>query len=276
MAINTQYGNYIKFLRGTPALWATIQEADKNPDTLFFISDPGAATGKLYLGPKLISNGDITSATSIKDLTDVLISEGITDQSLLVYDLASQKWINKSILDIFQEINEGFVGATAEANGKAGLVPAPKAGDQDKFLKADGTWASISESLPEDLTSLIETVNTLVGTDTNKSVREIADLVATEKINLVVDGAPEAFDTLKEIATWIENHQDVSDIVEISNKVDNLEDIINGTPAGEDPGTEPAVPGLVQITNDLQDRVEVLETDMTTVKNMLKWQDITE
>lgn len=31
--------------------------------------------------------------------------------------------------------------ATASAAGAAGLVPAPSAGDQTKFLKADGTWA---------------------------------------------------------------------------------------------------------------------------------------
>ena len=33
-----------------------------------------------------------------------------------------------------------LVGATADKAGTHGLVPAPKAGDQAKFLKADGTW----------------------------------------------------------------------------------------------------------------------------------------
>lgn len=37
-----------------------------------------------------------------------------------------------------------FTGATALADGTQGLVPGPLAGDQDKFLKADGTWATIS------------------------------------------------------------------------------------------------------------------------------------
>lgn len=40
-----------------------------------------------------------------------------------------------------------MVGATADNNGKAGTVPAPKAGDQTKFLRADGTWATIT--IPE-------------------------------------------------------------------------------------------------------------------------------
>ena len=33
-----------------------------------------------------------------------------------------------------------FKGATSSAAGGSGLVPAPAQGDQDKFLKADGTW----------------------------------------------------------------------------------------------------------------------------------------
>lgn len=35
-----------------------------------------------------------------------------------------------------------FTGATASTDGTQGLVPGPLAGDEDKFLKADGTWAT--------------------------------------------------------------------------------------------------------------------------------------
>lgn len=34
-------------------------------------------------------------------------------------------------------------GATDKSDGEGGAVPAPKAGDQDKFLKGDGTWSEI-------------------------------------------------------------------------------------------------------------------------------------
>lgn len=34
-------------------------------------------------------------------------------------------------------------GASASASGTSGLVPAPAAGDEDKFLKGDGTWSTI-------------------------------------------------------------------------------------------------------------------------------------
>ena len=276
MAISTQYGNYVKFLRGTVAQWASMTPEDKNSDTLYFISDTGAATGKLYLGEKLISNGDLSSATSISDLNDVLIEEGITDQSILVYELESQKWVNKSILDIFQIIAKNFIGATTEAAGTAGLVPAPQIGEQDYFLKGDGTWAPIEVVPPTEVEELETKVNTLIGADTGKSVATIAGEVADAKIALIVDSAPEAFNTLKEIADWIENHEETVDIVNVTNRVNDLEEILNGTPAGENPEEQPAVPGLIANVNSLEDRVETLETDMTTVKEVLKWQDISE
>lgn len=37
-----------------------------------------------------------------------------------------------------------FSGATSEINGLSGLVPAPKTGDENKFLRGDGTWATVS------------------------------------------------------------------------------------------------------------------------------------
>lgn len=37
-----------------------------------------------------------------------------------------------------------FVGATASQAGAKGLVPAPSAGDQNKYLRGDGTWHTVS------------------------------------------------------------------------------------------------------------------------------------
>lgn len=46
----------------------------------------------------------------------------------------------KSVIDNLGIPKSPFGGATSDAAGSIGLVPAPSAGDQDKFLKADGTW----------------------------------------------------------------------------------------------------------------------------------------
>ena len=52
----------------------------------------------------------------------------------------SYRWGGSSYILITNPIDV-FTGATAQANGVAGLVPAPLIADKDKFLKGDGTWA---------------------------------------------------------------------------------------------------------------------------------------
>lgn len=51
--------------------------------------------------------------------------------------------INKPVIPTYSD----FTGATAGDAGTNGLVPAPAAGDQGKFLQGDGTWASV-DALP--------------------------------------------------------------------------------------------------------------------------------
>ena len=41
------------------------------------------------------------------------------------------------------DAHQDFTGATAEAAGKRGMVPAPAAGAANRYLKADGTWGTI-------------------------------------------------------------------------------------------------------------------------------------
>ena len=43
------------------------------------------------------------------------------------------------------DTGEPFVGATASAAGAAGFVPAPAAGDQNKFLYGDGNWSLVTD-----------------------------------------------------------------------------------------------------------------------------------
>ena len=65
-----------------------------------------------------------------------------------------------------------FTAATASAAGKTGLVPAPAAGNQAKFLRGDATWQTVSTSsdkrvkqqfadIPEDVLDAWENVHWL-------------------------------------------------------------------------------------------------------------------
>lgn len=46
-----------------------------------------------------------------------------------------------------------FTGATTAVGGTSGLVPAPLAGDNGKFLRGDGTWAAFSGSVDDSVIS---------------------------------------------------------------------------------------------------------------------------
>lgn len=56
---------------------------------------------------------------------------------------------NGTYYELIGDLNneELFKGATSNQSGTAGLVPAPQQGDDDKFLKSDGTWASIENNV---------------------------------------------------------------------------------------------------------------------------------
>ena len=128
MAIRTT--DYVKFIRGTKAAFDALAQKDSN--TLYFISEEGATTGQLYLGSKLISGGTGTS-----ELGSIII-ENIGDKQILYYDYASGAWVNGSIFEVISIM----AGASDTADGLSGLVPVPKAGEQNLFLRGDGKWAA--------------------------------------------------------------------------------------------------------------------------------------
>ena len=161
--------NYVKFRRGTPAQYAAL--AHKDSDTLYFITDPDALDGTLYLGSKLIAGGD-EALLSISQLTDILLTE-LSDKDILTYDAFNEKWVNTSFEDLIGE----FIGATKQSAGIAGLVPAPQKGVTNAFLRSDGEWAEISAS--QNITTVVN--------DDNKDHAIIMQNVNAEKLPLVDD-----------------------------------------------------------------------------------------
>ena len=84
-----------------------------------------------------------------------------------------------------------------------------------------------------DLTALTGKVTTLIGDDANKSVRTIS----AEEVAKIVADAPEAYDTLQELAAWLEGHDTDAATMNASiqqNKTDiaNLTALIGKLPDG--------------------------------------------
>lgn len=140
--------NYVKFIQGTPAQYESLKNLTKvDTNALYFISEVDDLNGKLYLGEKLMSTG----VSYLTDLEDTSISvDNLKANDLLVYNPDTGKWENKSLSELATVQVEDFKGATADEAGKAGLVPAPAAGETNKFLSSDGTWKEISGSITEE------------------------------------------------------------------------------------------------------------------------------
>lgn len=186
---------YVKFLRGSQAAFNNL--SNKDDATLYFIknidSDNIIQSYSIYLGDKPINGG------SLENLVDLNLSN-LQLNDLLLYDSKNKQWINKDLNSFIQMLNipEVFTGAVdgeSGQDGTKGLVPSPTKGQANFFLKGDGTWS--------DLTPIVNA--------------EIAK---------VVGSAPEAFDTLEEIANWIEDDQ--TGAAALATKVGNLEDSIKG------------------------------------------------
>lgn len=215
-------GSYVKFLRGTESAFNKLTKKDN--DTLYFIyNSEDASKGSLWLGNKQIitgtSGGGTTTGLDLGDLKNVLISE-IKDKDILSYDATSSKWVNRSIDEIVAEV---MSGATPEAAGKAGLVPAPQAGDQSKFLRGDGVWAEVPVvNLTKDQINAIPGLITTVGKiDGDENTEGSFRQVIKQQVTNLVGGASEAFDTLKEIQDWITTDGDAT--TKLITRVGNLE-----------------------------------------------------
>ena len=139
----------VKFVRGTKQQFAQIT---KENDVLYFVYDSNdSTTGELWLGNKQIGDGGVDSLSS-------LISGEAQDGNLLVYDAVSQDWVQMSPDEAIRTMS----GATSYTAGQSGFVPAPQAGDQDKFLKGDGTWSEVpSNIISVDEKSLVSVENVL-------------------------------------------------------------------------------------------------------------------
>ena len=269
MAINTQVmsNSYVKFVRTTLAKWDLL--TNKDADTLYFVISDDNSKGSLYLGSALIAN-NLSAGLSLSQLTDFVASGAFTNEDVVVYQ--GGRWTNKQISSFMPGTMKG---ATSDENGEGGLVPVPKAGDNTLYLRGDGTWANPTVGVVSDLEALTTKVNTLdsnltkvIGTDINKSMRSVASEVVTTEVAKIVDGAPEAFDTLKEIAAWIQgSDSSATDAADMLADITALNNAVFGTKEKDGLVTEVAT--LKQGLTDLTGTVSGLNTKLIQLSDVV-------
>ena len=101
-------------------------------------------------------------------------------------------------------------------------------------------------------------------TDKDKKIRLKFTDIKSIKLSLnrvanLVANAPEKFDTLKEIADWIQEHPSTATFTALSNKVTSLNDLVNGN-------AEKNITGLVSQVSTLNSTVSTLNGDVTALK----------
>lgn len=83
---------------------------------------------------------------------------------------------------------KSFNGATEETDGEEGLVPAPLAGNNNRFLSSDGTWKSVNVDLSsvlskEDVINLIYPVGSIYLSFSNTSPQTLFGIGQWEKLS---------------------------------------------------------------------------------------------
>ena len=89
---------------------------------------------------KFVSSSELTKLNNLPSITTI----------------GSNLTLTSGTLSATNTTYSDFTGAGATAAGAHGLVPAPAAGDNTKYLRGDGTWQTVSAySLPPATTSSI-------------------------------------------------------------------------------------------------------------------------
>lgn len=209
-------GKYVKFLRGTPTAYRNLSIKDK--DTLYFVKEEDALKGELYIGEVLVSGSadDEEIVHYLNDLTDVDTAGTVTN-SILGFN--GEVWVPMDVNTLVKI--SVMTGATETTIGTQGLVPAPRVGDEKKFLKGDGTWADVPKD--ETLMQRVETIETQVNGDSglNKQVADIsetlnkkansADVYTKGEVDINIANAIAAIDHLQR--KIVDSYEDIEEYV---------------------------------------------------------------
>jgi len=100
-----------------------------------------------------------TSAVLSQELSIALSFSNAANVTAVVNTsaIATINYVNNTVTTAVADLKD-MTGATAKVAGVHGLVPAPGAGEQDKFLSASGKWQEISTATDTEITTAVSEV----------------------------------------------------------------------------------------------------------------------
>ena len=174
-----------------------------------------------------------------------------------------------SVVDYINKKTEGIATdvALGELNSQiSGLQTAVQDIQKDYLVEADKTELQGNiDDVDGKVDEVAGKVATLVGEDTGKSARTIANEELAKQ--LIAEGAKESLDTLAEIAAWIQSHPD--DASAMNKAIEDLEALIGVLPEGV---TATTVIGYVQEvvateTSAREEAISELDERLQAVEN---------
>ena len=145
----------------------------------------------------------------------------MTEENLEQYHELNKGYIDTAI----QTVDDKVTVNTNDITTMKSQIEALEAGTYDdtelKELIADNT-----EAINAHKTAIDTTVTTLVGADTNKSVRTIANEELAAQ--LIPESAKESIDNLTKVAQWIQQHPD--DAAAMNKEIEDLKVLVGTLP----------------------------------------------
>lgn len=133
---------------------------------------------------------------------------------------AFKKYIREVIMGEYRGKPNGI--ASLDGDGKVPLIQLPYSSDIQDGIITKEEHKLLNTTLPNRISSVEQDINVLNG---NASVTGSVDQKVATAVTNLVNGAPTAYDTLKEIADWIATSEaDAADLVAKLNRLENEHD----------------------------------------------------
>lgn len=256
--------NYVKFLRGTVTAYNNL--ANKDKDTLYFITEnKDSTTGKLYLGSVELS-GSINESGIIGYLNELkdVDTAGAVQNNILGFN--GTEWVPMDVNALVQVSVMG--GANADVAGTAGLVPAPAAGEENYFLRGDGSWAPITKHSVQ----IFEIELNENEAHEDAIIRAIGEAIPVVGDFVIIKNANERISYIYNGIAWIAlNNEYLTYINELQESINDITDVLTG-----DNGLQNQIDNLQsKLTQDIENLNTAVENkadeaDLETLRETLE------
>ena len=193
--------------------------------------------------------------SKVKDLADGAVATNTAAIATLNGDETTAGSVKKAVKDASDTIN-AKIGTVAEGKTVVQMIEDAKTASTYDDTEIRGLIQDNADAIEAHKTAIDSKVTTLVGTDTDKSVRTIANEELAAQ--LIPENAKESLNTLTEIAAWIQSHPD--DASAMNAAITALQTLV---------GTIPEGATATDIVNYIKELVDAEKTRATGIESGL-------